>query len=306
MRMWKSASRATRADAPVVRVSGAEMGDTTVGRLINDCAAKLGDVPDAQREAREIVAAILDVTNSWPSMNAGKRVCERHANQALDASSARATGAPIQYAIGKAPFRHLSLGVDRRVLIPRPETEMLVDIVLARVKGGTIADVGTGSGAIALALATEGAYDRVIATDVSELALDVARENAARYKAELRAPVEFRYGSLLAPLAGESLAALVSNPPYIADAEMAELPAEVRDWEPENALRSGGDGLDATREIAAGAPDVLALGGLLALEVDSRRAERTADILKADGRYEKIEITADLTGRQRFVTALRR
>ncbi|MDQ6718709.1 MAG: peptide chain release factor N(5)-glutamine methyltransferase [Gemmatimonadota bacterium] len=282
------------------------MGDTTVGQLIEDCAAKLGDIPGARDESREIVAAILDVTKSWPSMNSAKRVCQRHAKQALDASVKRATGAPIQYAIGRAPFRHLSLVVDGRVLIPRPETEMLVDIVLSRVKGGTIADVGTGSGAIALALATEGAYDRVIATDISGPALDVARDNGARYEAQGRGVVEFRSGSLLAPLAGETLAALVSNPPYIADAEMDELPAEVRGWEPEGALRSGTDGLEATRAIIAGAPDVLVPGGLLALEVDSRRAACTSDILKADGRYEKIEITADLTGRERFVTALRR
>lgn len=282
------------------------MGETTVGRLLADCAAKLGGNSAGQSDAREIVSAVLGVSRSWPSMNADKRVCARHASEALSAAATRATGAPIQYAIGRAPFRHLMLDVDRRVLIPRPETEMLVDIVLARVKGGTIADVGTGSGAIALALAMEGAFDRVIATDISEGALEVARGNAARNGEALRAPVEFRQGSLLAPLAGESLDALVSNPPYISDAEMDELPAEVREWEPENALRSGADGLDATRMIISQAVEVLKPGGLIALEVDSRRGGRTADILNADGRYEKIEITADLTGRERFVTALRR
>ena len=282
------------------------MVETTVGQLIAECAARLGNTSSGESDAREIVAAVLDVSRSWPATNSAKHVCARHAGEALQASATRATGAPIQYAIGRAPFRHLTLAVDRRVLIPRPETEMLVDIVLSRAKGGTIADVGTGSGAIALALATEGAFDRVIGTDISEGALAVARENAARYAGDLHSLIEFRQGSLLAPLSGESLAALVSNPPYIADAEMGELPAEVRDWEPESALRSGADGLDATRAIIAHAPEVLAQGGVLALEVDSRRGGRTADILKADGRYEKIEITADLTGRERFVTALRR
>jgi release factor glutamine methyltransferase len=169
-----------------------------------------------------------------------------------------------------------------------------------------VADVGTGSGAIALALATEGNFQRVIATDVSVAALDVAKKNAATYSSRIRGALEFRPGSLLEPLAGESLDALVSNPPYIAESEMESLPAEVRDWEPERALSSGPEGLDATIAIIAGAPDILVPGGLLALEVDTRRAGRTADILNADGRYEKIEIIADLTGRQRFVAARRR
>lgn len=192
------------------------------------------------------------------------------------------------------------------MLIPRPETEMLVDIVMSRVKKGTVADVGTGSGAIAIALATEGRYNRVIATDISDDALDVARENARANIERIQGALEFRLGSFLEPLAAEKLDAIVSNPPYIAENEMESLPPEVRDWEPEGALLSGADGLDATREIIAGAPDILAPGGLIALEADSRRAERTADILNTDGRYDKIEIIADLTGRQRFVVARRR
>jgi release factor glutamine methyltransferase len=169
-----------------------------------------------------------------------------------------------------------------------------------------VADIGTGSGAIAISLATEGSFDRVIATDISGEALDVARENAAAIADRLHGKLEFRHGSFLSPLAGETLDAIVSNPPYIADEEMEALPADVRDWEPEIALRSGADGLDATRAIVTEAPSFLKAGGLLALEVDERRAERTADILKADGNYEKIEIGADLTGRPRFVSGLRR
>ena len=211
---------------------------------------------------------------------------------------------PFQYAVGTAAFRHLTLKVDRRVLIPRPETELLVEIVLILTTGkGTVADVGTGSGAIALALASEGEYDRVIATDVSAEALAVARENLAVIGVEKREVVEFRHGDLLAPLRGDRVRALVSNPPYISQAEADDLPASVRDWEPPVALFSGEDGMAAIRAIVRGAPDVLEPGGLLALEVDSTRAELAREAVEMDGRYRAVDVRMDLTGRARFVVA---
>lgn len=305
-RTSKNGSKATKADAAGARVSGTVMtSEMTVGRILDECAAVVGGA-DSRGEAREIVAAVLDVNRSWPSVHPGDAVPDAAAVEILRAAAMRATGAPLQYALGTASFRHLTLYVDRNVLIPRPETEVLVDLILARVAGGSIADVGTGSGAIALALATEGRFDRVIATDVSAAALEVAGKNASACADRIRGKWELRLGSMLAPLAGEALEALVSNPPYIADDEVESLPPSVRDWEPEGALRSGREGLDATIAIIAGAPGVLLPGGLLALEVDTRRAERTADILKADGRYEQIETIADLTGRPRFLAARRR
>ena len=273
--------------------------------LLRECADLIGG-NSGDADAREILAAVLDEPRSWPALHPEATVADETGVKARAAAVLRGKGMPLQYAVGKAAFRHLILNVDRRVLIPRPETEMLIDLVMTRAPGGTIADVGTGSGAIAIALATEGAYSRVIATDVSGEALEVAKGNAARYSDRATSALEFRLGSLLEPLAGETLDAIVSNPPYIAENEMQSLPPEVRDWEPALALRSGTEGLDATAGIVAGAPDVLVRGGLIALEADSRRAERAADILKADGRYEKIEIIADLTGRPRFVTARRR
>ena len=277
----------------------------SVGQLVRASAGFL-PAPEPEKEAAEILAAVLGVNRSWPALHADDKLSEEATADVLFAARMRERGMPIQYAVGKAPFRHLDLDVDERVLIPRPETESLVDIVLRAAPRGTVADVGTGSGAIAISLATEGKYDRVIATDVSPSALEMARENAKKYEGEIEGRIEFREGSLLAPLAGERLDAIVSNPPYIAEDEMSDLPPEVRDWEPHLALVSGKHGLDAIREIAAGAPALLNEGGLLALEVDSRRAERTADIFKAVGEYEKVEVTADLTGRPRFVTGIRR
>jgi release factor glutamine methyltransferase len=224
------------------------------------------------------------------------------------AASRRASGAPFAYAAGRAAFRHLTLDVDDRVLIPRQETEVLIDEVLAAVgpnEGGVAIDVGTGSGAIALALASEGPFARVIATDVSRDALDVARHNAALCAPALRAPVEFRHGSLLAPVRDVRARVVVSNPPYIAFEEAASLPASVRDWEPALALYSAMDGMAATAAIVKQAADILEPNGLLALEVDARRASLAAELAASDGRYGDVRVRLDLAGRERFVLALR-
>ena len=281
-----------------------------LGTLLAELASDLdgAGVALARDEARDIVAAVLDVPRFWPSANTGTLVDATAVEEARQAAAARARGAPFAYAVGRAAFRYLTLAVDDRVLIPRQETEVLVDLVLEAEQGGrgTLVDVGTGSGAIALALATEGNFERVIATDVSRGALHVAERNAAFVRDDLRAPVEFLHGSLLAPLAGLRVRALVSNPPYIAFAEIEELPASVRDWEPPLALLSADEGMATTRVIVRDAPSVLESGGLLALEVDTRRASLVAEALASNGSYRDVAVHLDLTGRERFVLARRR
>jgi release factor glutamine methyltransferase len=226
------------------------------------------------------------------------------------AAARRARGAPFAYAVGRAAFRHLTLDVDERVLIPRQETEVLVDEVLrelgdARGEGATAVDVGTGSGAIALALASESRLARVVATDVSLDALAVARANATLLSHALVARVEFRHGSLLAPVRDLRVRAVVSNPPYIAYDEALELPASVRDWEPAIALLSGAEGMACIAALVRDSADVLEPGGLLALEVDSRRASLAAELAASDGRYRDVRVRLDLAGRERFVLAVR-
>lgn len=271
----------------------------------------LGGVCDAPREARDLLAAVLGVARLWPSVNGDADVSATALTRARAAANLRVRGAPFAYAVGRAAFRHLLLDVDSRVLIPRQETEVLVDEVLARcgserARGGVVADIGTGSGAIALALAQEGWFDRVIATDISLGALEVARGNARRLTPTLRATVEFRSGSLVAPIpAGAELRAIVANPPYIAFEESGALPASVRDWEPPVALYSADGGMRATIAIVRGSPARLARGGLLALEVDSGRAALVAELAASDGRYRDITVRLDLTGRERFVLATR-
>jgi release factor glutamine methyltransferase len=264
-------------------------------------------IDDAEREAREIIAAVLDVPRFWAAANAVADASPEVARAVISAAMKRAGGAPLAYAVGRASFRHLTLDVDERVLIPRVETEILVERVLERCSGGTrsIADIGTGSGAIALSLAFEAELDVVFATDISLDALAVASANAATFSDALKSPVEFRHGSLLAPLEGETLDAIVCNPPYISFAEVPDLPPDVRDWEPTLALLCPQDGLSVTRELIRQAPDVLASHGFLALEVDTRRAGSVAESIAVDGRYDGIEVLLDLTGRERFVIARR-
>lgn len=288
-------------DAGETRALGSLLGELTAG-------LEGAGVALARDEARDIVAAVLDVPRFWPSANKNTLIDATAVDEARKAAAARARGAPFAYAVGRAAFRHLTLAVDERVLIPRQETEVLIDLVLEAQDGGrgTVVDVGTGSGAIALALATEGLFDRVVGTDVSLDALVVAERNAAFLRDELRAPVEFLHGSLLAPLAGMRMQAVVSNPPYIAFAELDELPPSVRDWEPPLALLSADEGLAATRSIVRESAAVLEPNGLLALEVDTRRASLVAEAVATDGSYGDVVVHLDLTGRERFVLARRR
>jgi release factor glutamine methyltransferase len=267
----------------------------------------LGD--DAVAEARELLALMHDQPRHWPVVAADQTITAAESSAALLAAKRRASGAPIQYAAGRAAFRYLTLDVDERVLIPRPETELLVEIVLELTRGergGIAVDVGTGSGAIALALATEGRFDHVIATDVSLDALAVARANAERYASRSCGRFELRHGSLLGPVPERRLRAVVSNPPYISFEEAAALPASVRDWEPSVALFSAADGLATTEQLVREATGALDAHGVLALEVDIRRAHVVADFMRTLDAYDDVQVLADLTGRDRFVVARKR
>ncbi len=264
-------------------------------------------VPPARAEARDLIAIVLDQPRFWPSAN-GARVLTAESVAAVRLAATRlSTGMPMQYATGRVSFRHLTLRVDERVLIPRPETELLVETALALAGGGgTVADVGTGSGAVALSLAAEGNFERVIATDISSDALDVARANIVTIPLDRRSVLEFRQGDLLEPLAGERVRAVVSNPPYISSAEAGDLPALVRDWEPAIALFSADNGMAAIRALVRGAPDVLEAGGVLVLEIDSRRAALARECAANDTRLCDVEIRMDFTGRERFLVARRK
>jgi release factor glutamine methyltransferase len=283
----------------------------TVARLMQELAHALAarDIVRPVAEAREIVAALYDVPRFWPQVNGAVQVDQETLVRARAAVQRRLRGAPLAYAVGRAAFRNLTLDVDERVLIPRPETEQLVELVLnatSEARGGVAIDACTGSGAIALALATEGHFSRVYATDISRDALAVAAGNVEHTRASLKAPVHLLEGSLLGPVLDVQARVVVSNPPYIALGEAATLPASVRDWEPAVALFSGNDGMSATARLVRQAADVLLPNGLLALEVDARRASLAAELVSRERRFHAIRVELDLAGRERFVLARRR
>jgi release factor glutamine methyltransferase len=201
----------------------------------------------------------------------------------------------------------LDLEVAPGVLIPRPETEVLVDHVLRHGRdgaggGGVALDLGTGTGAIALSLAFEGSFASVVATDIDERALNLARRNAE--SAGVGDTIDLRAGSLFDPLGpGERFDVIVSNPPYIAESDEGGLQPEVVDWEPHAALFAGPDGLDVLVRIVERASDHLRERGLLALEVGSGQATCVADMLRATRSYATVEILRDYAGKERFVFA---
>lgn len=281
----------------------------TIGELLDELAVLLAgpDVPPARADARDVIAGVLDQPRFWPSAHRDDELSESDEGTIRAAAERRAQGMPMQYAIGRAAFRHLTLHVDPRVLIPRPETEMLVDLVIAAQRGGKgrVVDVGTGSGAIALALAAESGFDEVHAVELSPDALKVATANLEAIPEDKRARVHFHEGSLLKPVAGTLFDTVVSNPPYISMAERPELPALVREWEPSMALFSGDGGMWAIRALVPQAAEALVSGGLLAMEVDSRRTDLAVAAVRDDGRFTDIETRLDLTGRPRFVVARR-
>lgn len=225
-----------------------------------------------------------------------------------DAIARRAAGEPLAYAVGTAGFRTLELRVDRRVLIPRPETEGVVEHVLAwgRARGdaagawGRALDVGTGSGCLALSLAVEGRFHEVVATDASEAALAVARENGDGVAPPV--PVSFRSGALFTPVAGERFEVIVANPPYLTEEEYTRLEPGVRDFEPREALAAGPDGLTHLRALLVEGRAHLAPGGLFVLEVDCARAEATRALACVAG-WTDVRVARDLFGRDRYLVA---
>jgi release factor glutamine methyltransferase len=282
----------------------------TVGDAIREArtALEAAGVADARREAEELYAALVrrPTSAAWLEREQPAPPPVRAALEA--AARRRAAGWPQAYATGAANFRGHWLVVDSRALIPRPETEGLVDLVLEWAKAAErdgapllIADACTGSGAIAVALALEApSAVRVVATDCSADALAVARANVEALGVADR--VELRHGDLLQPLAGEPVDAVVSNPPYVAAAEWDALEPCVRDFEPREALVSGADGLAAIRALVEQARSTLRSGGLLALEVDARRAGDAAALAAAAG-FVSCTVLEDLFGRPRYLRA---
>ena len=219
---------------------------------------------------------------------------------------------PVQYLVEETPWRNFSLTVSPAVLIPRPETELIIDIAnrLAAQSPiadqrcvGSWADIGTGSGAIALGLADYFVESAIHAVDISQAALDIAKQNAK--KNHLDHHIIFYRGSWLSPLSHlkEQLVGIVSNPPYIPSSTIPTLQPEVTDHEPHIALDGGQDGLDYIKILIRDSPELLQPGGIWLTELMLDQAEPVAALLKNHSRYTHIQIHKDLSGIQRFVSA---
>lgn len=269
---------------------------TNVTDLLAHGAAQLqGD--DARREAELLLQHALGRERAWLFAHARDAVAQDARARFDTLVLERARGVPVAHLLGRWGFWTLDLHVTADTLIPRPETELLVEAALARVPVDAdvrLADLGTGSGAIALALARERPRAQVVATDASDAALAVARGNAASNGI---GNVVFRSGDWLAPLAGERFHLIATNPPYIATDDPHLARGDLR-FEPASALASGVDGLDAIRRIAAYAPAHLLPGGWLLLEHGFEQGAAVR-VLLDDAGFDAVETLVDLEGRDR-------
>ena len=269
----------------------------TIGDVLRRSAEHLaGKGSERPRlDAERLLGRVLGVDRIELYMHLDRSLTRDELEGARALVTRRASGEPLQYVLGEWGFRRLTLAVDRRALIPRPESETVVERCLALLDGAdapSVLDVGTGSGAIALAIAHEHPGARVTGIDVSEDALALARENVERTGVD----VELRRHDLFAGLPGEGWDLVVSNPPYVRAVEIASLPRDVVDWEPDVALVDRGQTDALVRDAAA----ALRPGGALVLETHENGASDVAALLGEHG-YAEVTVTCDLAGRERVV-----
>jgi release factor glutamine methyltransferase len=278
-------------------------------RVLADAAAVLrsAGVDHADQEARWLVEQATGLSSAEVLTRLDEPATERGATHVHAMAARRAAGEPLQYAMARWGFRSLDLYLDARVLIPRPETEVLAQLALdecRRLDAALAVDLGTGSGALALALATERPGLDVWGTDLSDDALAVARANLAglgRAAMRVRLAAGSWFDALPDALAGR-IDVIVTNPPYVSEAEMAELPDEVRDWEPRGALCAGPTGLEDIERIVAEAPHWLARPGSLLVELAPHQAATARDWARRAG-FSSATVWPDLAGRDRIVLA---
>jgi release factor glutamine methyltransferase len=272
--------------------------------LIDAGAARLrrSGIREPRRHAIRIWAELNHDRSAESLLRPDHAVDAATAGRFQRAIERRVRGEPLPHVTGWTGFRHLSLRSDGRALIPRPETEGLVELLLQRVRSGVVADLGTGTGCIALSLAIEGAFTQIVAVDRSAEALALARVN--RELVGATTAVHLVQADLCEPLRDGAFDALISNPPYLTDGEYAALDESVRDWEPALALKGGKDGLEATARLLHEGGGALRAGGWLALEIDCSRATATAQRAHQLG-WQDVTVHLDLFGRERYLLARR-
>ncbi|HSM05553.1 MAG TPA: peptide chain release factor N(5)-glutamine methyltransferase [Longimicrobiales bacterium] len=290
--------------------AGGDEGTWTVLRLIRWSGEYLDEkgVASGRLDAEHLLAHALGMERLQLYLQFDRPLTSEEREAFKPLLRRRANREPLQYIVGRAAFRELELRCDARALIPRSETELLVDRVLewaAGRDGLEAVDLGTGTGCIALALASEGPFATVWAVDRSAEALSLARENLeGRGEAET---VRLILGEGLAALpAGVRVDAVVSNPPYVREGERHALAPEILEHEPHGALFAGEDGMAVIDPLIPQAADRLRAGGLLALEIGIDQGDQVLERIAAQGGFREARVYRDLTGRPRFVTAVRR
>ena len=281
------------------------MDETTFysGELLDRMTAAFTahNMEQAQAEAVAIMAELLDCNRVMAQLDRKRKLAPELWRQGLEIIERRLQNEPWQYIFQRAYFRDLTLKVTPAVLIPRPETEILVDWCTDILPdGGKVLDLGTGSGAIALSIAAERADAQVTACDVSADALAVARENAQNSALNR---VKFVESDLFGALQGEKFDLIAANLPYVTESEHRELSPEVKLFEPKLALTSGEDGLDLIRKTVVQAADYLSPHGAIIMEMSSDQTETVAELFCDTLQYCAIEIIKDYTQRNRFVAA---
>jgi release factor glutamine methyltransferase len=268
-------------------------GTHNVRNLLREATTRLDD----RLEASLLLMHVLERNHAWLFAHADDEVSAEQATAFNELVARRTNGEPVAYLVGRRDFWSLELEVTPATLIPRPETELLVELALARIPTDwpcAIADLGTGSGAIALAIASERPLAAVTATDASEDALQVAQRNAGRLGLDR---VRFVQGSWMAPLMGQTFDLIVSNPPYIESGDAHLGQGDLR-YEPSTALSSGSDGLDDIRRIVAQAIGHLSAGGWLLMEHGWNQGDVVRCLLEAAG-YDEVFTSKDLEHRDR-------
>lgn len=268
---------------------------------------KQRQVPYSYVDAEYMLAHILRCPRMDLLIHPDRALKDNEVEQFKACIERRARREPLQYITGEVEFRGLLFKVSRDVLIPRPETELLVDEAVKSVskKGATVLDLCTGSGCIAVCIARELNDSIVYAVDISDGAIAVARENAVSHAVEER--ITFLSGDLFGAMESMNLNGrvdiIVSNPPYVSAEEMEELQPEIKDYEPVSALYGGEDGLDFYRRIIHESPHYLAAGGYLIMEVGYRQAWRIKGLLEEEKVFRQISVIKDLNGNDRIVKA---
>ncbi len=294
-------------DAPIwQRIVWKLMPSTTVGRALVSATARLRDAgcATASLDAQVILAHVLVQERSWLFAHYNYTLSDDEAERYTELIARRVTSEPVAYIVGHKEFYGLDLEVDSRVLIPRWETELLVDTALDYLDTQSqrtlhVADIGTGSGAIALAIAASSPQAVVYAVDISADALAVASRNAHRL--DERGQVRLLAGDLLAPLP-RRMDMIVANLPYINSADYGGLDRDVRDYEPRLALEAGVDGLDAIRRLLKQIPDAVLPGAVVILEIGSDQGHAVCDLAAALlPQARDIELRQDYAGRDRIV-----